>query len=327
MKTLFHFSRLLFACLLLTSIGCKKDNDHPTDLSQYYRLQSYEVGVVPQSRTVQVLFQVTDFKHKGVSTLTEDDFLVSENDGRVDTEAEIRLGQSNIPYCLRTVLLLDISRSVEGFVPQIKTAAKALIQKKTAHQEIAIYTFDSGTKKLKAFTADQAALLAAVDAIPETGLLNSTNLYGAVIDVAKLWDDVFAIDGIIDGNIILFTDGRHNASQSISLSHAKAALGTKRVYAAALASPDLDEAALKSLATDTDRYFKADDVAGLEHMFLEIQSEIQSLSKSIYFLYYQSPITDPAPYSNKLTIEVKGNINTDSDSRIVEYFNSKGFGQ
>ncbi|MEZ4935466.1 MAG: hypothetical protein R2788_25450 [Saprospiraceae bacterium] len=47
------------------------------------------------------------------------------------------------------------------------------------------------------------------------------------------------------------------------------------------------------MAKNKDRYFKADDVAGLEQMFVDIQSEIQALSNSIYFLYYQSPISDP----------------------------------
>lgn len=61
-------------------------------------------------------------------------------------------------------------------------------------------------------------------------------------------------------------------------------------------------------------------------MFLDIQSQIQSLSNSIYFLYYQSPISDPAPYLNELFIEVKGNLNTGKDGWIKEYFDSKGFG-
>jgi hypothetical protein len=74
------------------------------------------------------------------------------------------------------------------------------------------------------------------------------------------------------------------------------------------------------------RYFKVGDTAGLEQMFIDIQSEIQSLSNSIYFLYYQSPISDPAPYLNELTIEIKDNLNHGNDSQILELFNSEGFG-
>ncbi|TAK37233.1 MAG: VWA domain-containing protein [Saprospiraceae bacterium] len=313
--------------IFLAIAGCKKDNGtNPVDLSKYYRLKSFEVGVVPEQRTVQVLFQATDYSHNGVSTLTEDDFIVSENDGRIDTEADIRLGQGSIPYVLKNVLLLDISRSVEGLVPQIKAAAKALIQNKLDNQEIAIYTFAADITGVQSFTTDKAALLAAIDQLPESGLVNSTNLYGAIIEVADLWQDAFEIDGIVDGSLVIFTDGRHNASQVLTLNSAKNALGTRKVYVAALDSPDLDETALKSLAVKEERYFKANDVAGLEQMFLSIQQEIQGLANSIYFLYYQSPITDPAPYNNKLKIEVKENLNNGSDRQIVEMFNSAGFG-
>ena len=327
MKAISTFSYFLTALLLLAAIGCNKDDDFlPSDLSNYYRMNSFEVGVVPESRTVQVLFQVKDFYEKGVSTLIEDDFIVTENNGNIDSEADLRVGRSSIPFSLRTVLLLDITRSVEGLVPQIKNAAATLVQQKLPEQEITIYTFDAETIERQAFTTNKQELISAINAIPETSLVNSTNLYGGVIDVADLWEDNYAIDGIVDGSLIIFTDGRHNASQSVKLDHALNALGGKRAYVAALNSADLDEEALKSLARTKDRYFKADDVAGLEQMFVDIQSDIQSLSNSIYFLYYQSPISDPAPYENDLKIEIRDNSNTGHDSQIIERFNSVGFG-
>ncbi len=327
MKAVSISTQLLIALFLIAAVGCKKDSDFlPSDLSNFYRLKPYEVGVLPESRTVQVLFQATDYYDKGVPTLTEADFIVTENNGNIDSEADLRVGRSTIPFSLRTVLLLDITRSVEGLVPQIKDAAKTLIQQKLPEQEIAIYTFDAQTVEVKAFTTDEQALMNAIDGIPETGLVNSTNLYGGVIAVADLWEDNYTIDGIVDGSLIIFTDGRHNASQSVTLSDALDALGSRRAYVAALNSPDLDEGALQSLAKVSDRYFKADDIAGLEQMFLDIQSDIQSLSNSIYFLYYQSPITDPAPFENNLKIEIRNNANVGGDSRIVETFNSAGFG-
>ncbi len=324
------FSTLLGISFLLSIAvisGCKKDNDFdPADLSRYYRLKSYEVAVVPEQRMVQVLFQVTDYYKKGVADLKKEDFIVSENKGNLDSEADLRVGRNSIPFELKTVLLLDISRSVEGQVPQIKKAAKALIEMKLPEQQIALYTFDSKSTRLKNFSKDKASLLAAIDNIPETDLVNSTNLYGAILDVADLWEDHFSIDGIVDGSLVIFTDGRHNASQTLTLSTAIAALGNRHVYIAALDSPDLDEAALKALANSYDRYYEAKDIEGLTDMFLDIQSQIQSLSNSIYFLYYQSPISDPTPYNNELFIEVKGNLNTNSDGWIQEYFDSKGFG-
>lgn len=328
MKSLSAFAKLALLLLLTAAIGCNKDDDAlPSDLSKFYRMKRFEVGVIPEQRMVQVLFQVTDYYGKGVSTLTEDDFIVTENKGKIDSEADLRVGISSIPFELKTVLLLDITRSVEGLVPQIKDAARSLVEMKLPDQQIAIYTFDSETHEVQAFTKNKQELLDAIDDIPETGLVNSTNLYGAVMDVAGLWEDSYAIDGIVDGSMVIFTDGRHNASQTITLSDALNALGTRRAYVAALNSPDLDEVALKTLANDPERYFKAEDSAGLEQMFTNIQAEIQSLSNSIYFLYYQSPISDPTPYLNELVIEIKDNLNSGKDSQVLELFNSEGFGQ
>lgn len=328
MKTFLNTSTLLLlAFVFVVAPGCNKDDDAtPSDPSMYFILNSYEVGVVPESRTVQVLFQVTDFEGKGVTALNKGDFIVTENGGNIDSEADLRVGQGSIPFSIRTVLLLDLTRSVEGMAPQIKNAAKALINQKLPEQEIAIYTFDSEVKTVLEFTTDQTVLLNAVDGIPETDLVNSTNLYGAIVEVANLWEDSYTIDGIVDGSMVVFTDGRHNATPQITLGDAVDALGNRRAYVAALSSPDLDEESLRTIADEDDRYFVADDVTGLETMFTNIQTEIQSLSNSIYFLYYQSPISDPSPYMNELKIEVEGNLNSSSNGYIIESFNSIGFG-
>lgn len=327
MKTFLNTSTLLLTIVFFTAIGCNKDDDAtPVDPSKYFILNSYEVGSIPENRMVQVLFQVTDFEGKGISSLTQHDFIVTENGGQIDSEAELRVGRGSIPYSLRTVLLLDITRSVEGMVPQIKNAAKALINQKLEEQEIAIYTFDSGVKTVLEYTTDKVALLEAIDGMPETGLVNSTNLYGAIVEVASLWEDAYTIDGIVDGSMVIFTDGRHNATPQVTLDDVVDALGTRRAYVAALASSDLDEMALRTITDEHDRYFVADDVTGLETMFTDIQAEIQSLSNSIYFLYYQSPISDPTPYMNELKIEVEGNLNDSDNGHIIELFNSIGFG-
>lgn len=320
------FPILLTATVLLLG-SCKKDKEFiPADTSRFFRLQALEIGVIPVQRTVQLLFQVTDFEHKGVPNLGYEDFVVRENNGRIDSEADLKLSRDSIPYALKTVLLLDITRSVEGLVPQIKEAARTLIHQKLPEQEIAVYTFDKETHLLQDFTTNKTALLSAIDGIPETGLVNSTNLYGAIIDVADTWEDQFSIQQIVDGSLVLFTDGRHNATPAITLQDAQNALYGKKTFVAALQSNDLDSLSLQALAERPERYFLAQDIQRLEQLFSEIQVEIQRLSQSIYFLDYQSPITDPTPRNNELIIEISGNTNTGTDSRIREFFNSEGFG-
>ncbi len=324
-----YLTPLLGLFVVLFIVSCGKDNTEPdshVDYSKYYRMESFEVETDPSHREVRILFQVRDANYDGVSGLTEEDLNVFENGGSIDTEGDLTLSPSTIPSSLKTVLLLDLTRSVEGLVDQIKAACISLIDHKLPEQQIAIYTFDSDTYMLQDFTTNSNQLKTAINSISETDLVNSTNLYGAVIDVAETWNDVFTLQAIEDGSLIIFTDGRHNATPSITLQDAIDALGPKKRYVAALSSPDLDEASLKNLAGVNERYFKADDVAGLETMFIDIQTEIQNLSQSIYYLFYQSPITDPAPYDNELRIEIEGNSNKSDDGYIIESFNSQGFG-
>lgn len=319
---------MLFGTLLIFS-ACKSDDEGPlppVTSANYYRLNAFEVDVEPKDRLVKVLFQVKDYENNGVAGLTADDFDVYENEGRIDLESEVRIAPDSIPYRLKTVLLLDLSRSVEGFVDQIKEAAIALVNKKLHNQEIAIFTFDSEVNIVQDFTVVDSKLIDAINSISDDNLTNSTNLYGAIQSVANLWTDIYTTTNIEDGSLVIFTDGRHNATPAITLDDAMRALDGRKRYIAALSSADLDETSLKTLAQGEDNYFQAENVESIENMFLEIQEEIRSLSSSVYYMYYQSPITDPSPYVNELKIEIFENANTGPDGNIIEDFNSAGFG-
>lgn len=324
---IFQLLPKVFVLLMLVVLAsCNKDDDSPADQSDFYRLNAFETGVNPDQRQVRILFQVTDFSGNGVPGLIADDFIVTENGGRIDSEANLKIDPDSIPFALKTVLLLDVSSSVTDFVPQIKEATKSLVNQKLDNQEIAIYTFDSQPHLILDFTTDKETVLDAIDNLPETDLVNSTNLYGGIIAVSNLWEDKYSIEEIEDGSLIVFTDGRHNATQSITLSDAKSAISGKKVYVAALNSTDLDEESLRQLASESDHYFIADDISALENTFLNIQTEITNLSRSIYYMFYQSPISDPTPFDNELKVEVKNNRNSEEDRRILEEFSSEGFG-
>jgi hypothetical protein len=169
---------------MITLLGCRKDDDNLNSSSDanYFRLEAFEVETDPAHREVRILFQVRDKEFNGVAGLTESDLNVYENGGAIDSEGGLSLNPGNIPSDLKTVLLLDLSRSVEGLVPQIKAACIKMIENKLPEQRIAIYTFNSSTNLLQNFTTDEVALKAAINGMPETNLINSTNLYGAVID-------------------------------------------------------------------------------------------------------------------------------------------------
>lgn len=319
---------LLFALAICVLPSCNNDDDLPIRPGdgEYFRLKALDVDVLPEFRQVRVLFQLTDFDRKGVAGLEEAQLDVFENGHLVGLEGDVRIAPDSIPYQLRTVLLLDISKSVEGFIPEIKDACRSLIDKKLDDQEIAIYTFDSKVERILPFTKNKELLNSAIDNISEEGLIGSTNLYEAIIEAADEWEDVYTVNQLVDGSMVVFTDGRHNSSPSITLQDALDATIGKKVFIAALQSGDLDEVALKQLAGTADRYFKAEEVSALETMFLNIQEEILSISQSVYYMYYTSPISDPTPYENDLMLEVVGNVNKGTDASIIAKFNSDGFG-
>jgi hypothetical protein len=303
-----------------------KDNDKCILRSEYIRLeQSSESFVIPNQRVVRLAFQAKDFDFKGVPNLELGNFYFLENGDTIGLESKPSIAPDTIPFKISSVLLIDVSSSVEGLVGEIKEAVKSLVRKKIDNQEFAIYTFDSSEKLLIDFSSDSAALIAAINTIQESNLLNSTNLYGSIQNTIPLISDTISATKIVDGSMIIFTDGRHNANQ-ISKEETKEKIGDKKVFVSALNGEDLRPEDLKFLVGD-DRYFEAQNINELENTFSEIQDLIDRLSRSIYLLNYQSPISDNASVINTLDIGIRNNPNTDGDAQIKTTFNSQNFGK
>ena len=293
---------------------------------EFFRLKDFgEVDVIPQNRQVRVLVRVTDSVGFGITNLEKTDFEVLENniDKVNDVEANTRIDPDSIPFTIKTVLLLDMSRSIEGKIGEIKTAVKELIQAKVPEQEFAIYTFDSQVELIRDFTTNTSELLSAVNALEETGLDASTNLYRAIMEASQTWQDNISIEQIEEGSMIIFTDGKHNADPGLQVGDAINAIGEKSVFIAALDGPNLDEATLVEIAGDESRYLFASDVSGLANVFLDIQDKILTQSKSIYYITYTSPISVPG--NQNLKIFIRDNRNPGADCMVEKTFSTNGF--
>ena len=315
-------------CNKCDEIFWKNCDPEPDEISGNFEMYLLDnVTTTPSSRQVNVLFQVIDENLEGVSDLEKEDFEVLENDDFIDTESNIVIDPNLIPSELRTVILLDISSSVTDFIQQIKDASVSLIENKLPTQQFAIYTFDKELKLIQDFTTDISTLKSQINSIPSSNLENSTNLYGAIIDLTNNsiinWTEEYSIDKILVRNLIVFTDGRHNANPSITLNQTLNYTRDKKVYVAALQSPDLREQPLIEIGNQG--YFLADNINQLEEKFNEVQENIKKLSGSVYYLYYTSPISDPSPRTNSLEIRIKNNANTSFNSSIRTSFNSQGF--
>jgi len=315
--TLLAFVATMFV-FSISNFGCKKKSDDTIDpivTSTFLRLRALQIETeVPHQ--VNVIFQVRDKDDIGVEGLTTDKFKFSEDGSYIGSEASATIAPfGNIPVEIKTVLLLDMSISVQNNIDQIKTAAKSLVDKKADYQQISVYSFSGAVTKIIDFSGDKNAIKTAIDNIPLGN--SSTNLYGAVIQCAALWTDSYTISKIDAGNLIIFTDGDDTQGSS-TLVAAQSAVEFKDVYALGLGN-ELNVNTLSSLG----RYYNASDISKLGEVFLKIQSDIEKTAKSVYYLYYQSPKRGSNEHT--LNVSMVTNENTDSDASFTQKFNSSTF--
>ena len=265
---------------------------------------------------VNIMFQVTDRYGRGVDYLSTEDFEVREDAEAVSpTESAMQIRKRDIiPYRLRTVLVLDNSLSVGDNLGDIKEAAITLVENIASQQTIAVYEFSEQPVLLQDFTEDVAALRRAITGI-ELGY-PSTNLYGAVREGVSQWTDVFTTTEVLQGFMILLTDGSDTQGSS-TMSQALSARGERQVYTIGLGN-EIDPTVLQSLGNAG--FFQLGDVSQLAAQFREIQEDIARRANSFYWLNYMSPKRGSA--SHVLDLAVKDNT---SFSMITGYFSSAGF--
>ena len=237
-----------------------------------------------------------------VTSLTLDDFNVLENDTPIaEREAFLDLEPiDQIPYQLKTVLMLDVSSSVTSSdLVDVKAAAEKIVDNLIQNQQIAVYVFDDTVRRVSDFSSDKEALKAAIDGI--TGGGPSTNLYGAVVNGFSQWNNSFTLDQVTHGALILITDGNDTASSS-TLDAALAAKGDKDFFALTVGSeidPDplvqivlgekLDTIADSDRALASKRLFSVSNYGEVDTGLQQIAAEVERLTQGLYFLYYATP--------------------------------------
>lgn len=268
---------------------------------------------------VHVLFQVIDLNGKGVSTLTQQDFEVYEDGEPISpTESELEVKKrSEVPYKLKTVLMLDNSTSLQNNIDEIRNAAATFVNQITPQQEISIYQFSENPEMLINFTNNKDSLLVALQKY-QLGYA-TTNLYGAVIKGASLWEDYFSSNEILQGTMIIFTDGK-DTQGSRTLAEALNSVHKKIVFTVGLGS-EIQPEILNAIGTGG--YYQISEANQLESRFKEIQESIINYANSFYLLTYKSPKRGNNNHS--LTIKIKNNPYTGDGSIINGNFNSSNF--
>ena len=367
MNSLKFLSRLLLCILVISGLTACGGGGGGGGKGEYH-LTGYS-GVNPDDTAnpydlfvefpwfVNFTFQVRNPECEGVSGLTADDFLVTEDGAEVSSaDTEMRVHQrhtlpSGYSYTLDTVLLLDNTPSQSGNLDLIKQAAQAFIDSmdERRQQRVAIVAFnDNGDPFVKqGFTSNLSALnqcLITGEATnqnqnalqPSQG---TTDFYGAVIKGLSLWEDDPSPDGrkFRQGVLVAITDGK-DTSNLYSLNDVLAQRGRKQIFTVGVDAENIPENIQAELETlgkagyfpvteperEADEGF--DEKENLNETLQEIQNQILCFADGFYWLKYKSPSTSAdANLNHTVNISIVDNKNTDEDSDITGEFSSSDF--
>jgi hypothetical protein len=223
------------------------------------------------------------------------DFAVKEDGlGISSFESGAAVVRDDSSFQQAVVIMLDVSGSVLGSLPELKIAAKGLVAGLSRQPRVALYTFDGRAEpELRAdFTTDLLRVGAAIDLIPAERIDTSTNLNGAVVKGVRRLEElrvsVEASGALYAGALALFTDGTDRAARVTDLAAVEAVDGSQvSVFAIGLGE-EIDEVYLRNLGKSGDVAF-AQDLGSLEEAFADVGQSISELANSYYVLAYCSP--------------------------------------
>ena len=337
---------LFITLFFLAACGGLDDNDNepgsgggsgggePGSGEIYVSLDELEVISTPPS-IITIFFQAKDENQKPLPNLINEQFIVledGENPGLDEAGKEI-VPNGELPYTLKTILMLDVSGSISDIeLEQMKNAVETLIADDDGNslllpkQEIAIFTFDEDVHIIQALTNNHATLLESLRGITgASGSLRATDLYTAVLTGISQWTDLFTTEKIVQGNLILITDGR-DTTATYTLNDTIEAIGDKNTFTIGIGN-DTDQSALSKLGKSGT--FHVNNFDELQEALASTTQDIADLANSFYYLHYASPKRQAdGSKSNSdhlLTLKVLNNKNTTSNSTIESTFNSFDF--
>lgn len=259
------------------------------------RFVNPELESAPPS-VVRVAFQLRQCdSERPVAAMDLTDFSVEEDGAGISSyESGAAVVRDDRSFQQAVVIMLDVSGSVLGSLPEVKTAARSLVEGLSRQPRVALYTFDGRAEAvLRAdFTTDLEAIGDAIDAIPAEAVDTSTNLNGAVVQGVQLLERrrlaVEATGILYTGALALFTDGTDRAARVPRAAAVEAVADSSvSVFAIGLGS-EIDEGYLRDVGASGDVAL-AEDLAGLDDAFAEVGRSISALANSYYVLAYCSP--------------------------------------
>jgi len=272
---------------------------------------------------ISVIFRATNLDDYGITFLGDLDYyeILEDDDPISEDESLPIIGQyETLPFEQKTVLMLDNSFSIGLDLPFVKEAAKTAIRNQFLNQQHAVWIFSETITEVQPFTSDTTALINAIESI--TLGPPSTNLYGAVIEGANQWEDVNSLDGIVQGTLVLLTDGEDTQGPPLSstLQEALDAVQNKEVITIGV-GPDADVDVLQQLGTAG--YYQANEFEQLNQVFAQVQQQMENFANSFYWLVYISPTRGDNDHT--LDVSIPENPYGGAGSMMTVSFSSSGF--
>lgn len=285
---------------------------------RYHQFQLYNI-VASKPGFVDVMYAVTDASNRGVDDLNNLDFVLREDDAGISASESFRHVQkvNQIPFEIKTVLMIDNSISIVNDLELVKQAALKFVRKVRANQQIAVYVFSDVPTLLQDFTNDTLKLQTAINKIAPG--YPSTNLYGSLLTGLSRWTDQFTLTRLTQGSLIAFTDGNDTQGSS-TLSQVLAARGSKKVYIIGLGN-EITPSVLNQISYPSG-YISILKAGQLEETFNQIQADIVRYSNSFYWLNYMSPKRSG---THTLAVSTSGNTNLTATGVASGSFSASGF--
>lgn len=282
---------------------------------------------------ISVMFQAKDRFDNAISGLQTNDFQILEDDLPVSV-AETSLSivpREQLPFSLRTVLMIDTSSSISpSDLDKIKAALLGLIIDVNGRslllpqQEIAIYSFDDTVTLLRDFSSSTEGLVSTIENIQPAIAITPTDFYGAAITGAGRIEDSFDLNQITQGAVIIITDGTDTAGRN-TLEDAIDAVTGKSVYTLGVG----DEISADILGRiGTRGTFNLRSFDQLNSALATINQQVVDSANSFYFLHYASPkrrAEGDASSIHNIELSVINNANNGSSSTITDSFDSSEF--
>lgn len=157
-----------------------------------------------ESTLVNLPLLVSDRSGRFIPQLNKKDFLLYEDGVQQEVAS---FGSEEVPFSV--ALLLDVSPSVQGNIPDIQEAALAFVRQLRSNDRVMVVAFDKRAHYLTEFTSDRRALESAIRSI-STG--SGTSVYDAVYEAVA--QKLRGVEG--RKALILFSDGEDTTSNRAS---------------------------------------------------------------------------------------------------------------